>query len=82
MEHSTGGSADATLLSLAADYLASGLFRAGENPVYEQKVASSVQAEIADGELCSQFIISATVAEGQTLAALERSLRNEVQRFL
>ncbi|ELW9393606.1 TPA: insulinase family protein [Klebsiella pneumoniae] len=77
------GSADATLLSLAADYLASGLSsELVKNLVYEQKVASSVQAEIADGELCSQFIISATVAEGQTLAALERSLRNEVQRFL
>lgn len=77
------GSTDATLLSLAADYLASGLSsELVKKLVYGQKVANSVQAEIADGELCSQFIISATVADGHTLAALERSLRDEVQRFL
>ncbi|MBK0003590.1 insulinase family protein [Erwinia sp. S38] len=77
------GSPDATLLSLAADYLASGLSSAlVKNLVYVRKTASSVQAEVADGALCSQFILSATVAEGQSLAALEQSLLDELHAFL
>lgn len=77
------GSPDATLLSLAADYLASGLSSVLiKNLVYARKTASSVQAEVADGALCSQFILSATVAEGQSLAALEQSLLDELHAFL
>ncbi|MBM7344504.1 M16 family metallopeptidase [Pantoea coffeiphila] len=77
------GSPDATLLSLAADYLASGLSSVlVKNLVYARKIASSVQAEVADGALCSQFILSATVAEGQSLAALEQSLLDELHAFL
>lgn len=77
------GSPDATLLSLAADYLASGLSSVlVKNLVYAKKIASSVQAEVADGALCSQFILSATVAEGQSLAALEQSLLDELHAFL
>ncbi|MCW1877365.1 insulinase family protein [Erwinia sp. INIA-01] len=77
------GSPDATLLSLAADYLASGLSSVlVKNLVYVRKIASSVQAEVADGALCSQFILSATVAEGQSLAALEQSLLDELHAFL
>ena len=77
------GNPDATLLSLAADYLASGLSSVlVKNLVYIRKTASSVQAEVADGALCSQFILSATVAEGQSLAALEQSLLDELHAFL
>ena len=77
------GSPDATLLSLAADYLASGLSSVlVKSLVYIRKTASSVQAEVADGALCSQFILSATVAEGQSLAALEQSLLDELHAFL
>lgn len=77
------GNPDTTLLSLAADYLAAGLSSVlVKNLVYVRKMASSVQAEVADGVLCSQFIISATVAEGQTLPALEQGLLDELRAFL
>jgi len=77
------GNPDATLLSLVADYLASGLSSVlVKNLVYVREIASSVQAMVADGALCSQFIISATVAEGQALSALEQSLLEEVYAFL
>lgn len=77
------GSADTTLLSLTADYLASGLSSLlVKKLVYGEAIASSVQAQVADGALCSQFILTATAVDGLPLAALEQRLLDELQAFL
>lgn len=77
------GSGDATLLSLIAGYLASGLSSLlVKKLVYSEAIASSVHAQVEEGALCSQFIITATAVDGMPLASLEQRLLDELQAFL
>ncbi|WP_315711101.1 M16 family metallopeptidase [Brenneria uluponensis] len=77
------GDTDCTLLSLVADYFASGISSLlVKKLVYEDKIASNVVAYMAPATFCSQFIISATVVDGMTLPQLENQLLREIHTFL
>lgn len=77
------GTIDHTLLSIAVDYLAAGISSLlVKKLVHEDKIASSVHAEVTETSLCSQFIITATVSNGTELAQLEKRLLDEISAFI
>ncbi len=50
--------------------------------VYEDQIATSVSAYIAPGEIASQFFVIATARPGESLAKLEKAIREELDLFL
>ena len=77
------GSAPTDYLQLAASVLAQGKnSRLYKRLVYDEQLATDVNAFVWTKELGSQFLIQATARPGQELAAVERAIDEEVARFL
>jgi len=77
------GSQEAIELGLFAEVLASGknsrLFR---RLVYEDQIASDVNATVFERELGSLFLTIATALPGQDLSAVEAAMDEEIERLL
>ncbi|HUP01811.1 MAG TPA: pitrilysin family protein [Gemmatimonadota bacterium] len=77
------GSAAHDYLGLAADVLSSGkTSRLYKRLVYDDQIATDVNAFVIGREIGSQFRIQATARPGQDLAAVERAIDEELARFL
>lgn len=77
------GEDDTTLLSIAANLLASGLAAPlVRRLVYEEAVASSALAGLDYGLLASQFVITVPARDGAALERIERLVDEELARFL
>jgi zinc protease len=77
------GSTDATYLDLVSDVLSSGkASRLYKRLVYDDQIATSVNAFASLSEIGGQFIIIATAKPGQDPAALEEAIGEEMDRFL
>ncbi|HEX6851076.1 MAG TPA: pitrilysin family protein [Candidatus Polarisedimenticolaceae bacterium] len=77
------GWADTDHLDLIAKVLASGKnSRLYKRLVYDERLASSVQAFVDDREIASLFRIEATASPGGSLAAVEKALDEELARLL
>jgi zinc protease len=77
------GSPEETLLDIASDVLSAGKSsRLYKRLVYDDQIATSVSAGISPGEIGSQFNITATAKPGGDLAAVEKAIREELERFL
>jgi len=78
-----GGSEDATLLSLAARSLTQGktspLYK---RLVYDQQIATAVNAFVDENEIASQFYISVTIKPDQDLAKAEAVIDEEIARMI
>ncbi len=74
---------DADALGLVASILASGkTSRLYERLVYRDQIATGVSASPFFGEIAGAIIISATVKPDGDIAAVEKALDEELQRFL
>ena len=74
---------DATYLDLVSDVLADGKnSRLYKRLVYEDQIATSVNAFIDTREIGSQFHVWATARPGQDLAVVEAAVDEELDRFL
>ncbi|MEE3664221.1 pitrilysin family protein [Brenneria sp. g21c3] len=72
-----------TLLSMAADMLASDISSLLiKRLVYQEKIASQAMANIHYASLVSQFVISVTAVPGVDLARIEQSVHETLQHFL
>ncbi|MBJ7556577.1 M16 family metallopeptidase [Marinomonas spartinae] len=77
------GTLDHTLFIIVADYLAAGISSLLiKKLVHEDNIASTIQAEVTNTSLCSQFIITATVSDNTRLTELEKRLLEEVNDFI
>ncbi|HLY15906.1 MAG TPA: pitrilysin family protein [Bryobacteraceae bacterium] len=77
------GTADADYLMLAANCLAQGrVSRLYKRLVYDDQIATSVQASMQPNEIGGQFNITATARPGQNLSKVEKELDEELARFL
>jgi zinc protease len=77
------GSEDGTLLDLVSDVLGSGkTSRLYKRLVYDDQSATSVAAYVDLREIAGQFTIEATVKPGGDPAAVEKSIDEEMSRFL
>ncbi len=77
------GSPDADYLSLVASVLADGKSsRFYKRLVYDDRIATDVQAFIFQREIGSQFFIQARPQPGGDLAAVERAIDEELARFI
>lgn len=77
------GTQDDQLLRLAAAVLSSGKSsRLYKRVVYDEQTATDVQAAQQTLELGSTFLIASTARPGGDIAAVEKSLREELARFL
>ncbi|HJR66991.1 MAG TPA: pitrilysin family protein [Gemmatimonadaceae bacterium] len=77
------GSPDADHLSLVASVLADGKSsRFYKRLVYDDRIATDVQAFIFQREIGSQFFIQARPQPGGDLAAVERAIDEELARFI
>ncbi|HET7294216.1 MAG TPA: pitrilysin family protein [Vicinamibacteria bacterium] len=78
------GSADDTYLDLAARILATAgkTARLYKRLVYDDQIATRVAASQDAGEIGSQFILDASARPGGDLAAVEKAIDEEIQRFL
>ncbi len=77
------GSADHDHLDMAAGVLATGkTSRLYKRLVYDDQIATDVNAFVIGREIGSQFRIQATARPGQDLAAVEEAIDEELQRFL
>jgi len=77
------GTPDADYLDLVASCLSDGkVSRLYKRLVYDDQIATSVEAEIDDREIGSQFGITGTARPGQDLATVEKEIDEEVTRFL
>ncbi|OPZ20947.1 MAG: Peptidase M16 inactive domain protein [candidate division BRC1 bacterium ADurb.BinA364] len=77
------GAADSDWLSLTGGLLSTGKSsRLYKRLVMDDQVATDVSAYVASGEIGSQFSIVATAKPGESLAALESALDDELARFL
>ena len=75
--------ADADLLGLAARVLSSGkTSRLYKRLVYDDQIATSVRASMAEREIGSLFTIDATAKPGGDLALVEKAIDEELARFL
>jgi zinc protease len=74
---------DTTLLELADAVLTSGKSsRLYQRLVYNEQIATDVGAFPIDGEIAGGYVVYATAADGQDLAAVERAVDEEMARFL
>lgn len=77
------GSAEGDYLKLVALCLGqSNLSRLYKRLVQGNEIASDVQAVVEEHEIGSQFIITADARPGQSLAALEDQIEDELRRFV
>ncbi|HEX6058561.1 MAG TPA: pitrilysin family protein [Gemmatimonadaceae bacterium] len=77
------GDAETDALDLVADVLASGkTSRLYERLVFDEQLATDVNAYVYGRELGSQFYIQATVRPGGDLAAVERAIDEELAKLL
>jgi len=76
-------SPEADYLGLVTDVLAEGkASRLYKRLVYDDQVASGVEAYVDDHEIGSQFVIEATALPGKPLAKVEADIQDEMARFL
>ena len=77
------GSAEADYLTLVANVLADGkTSRLYKRLVYDDRIATDVQAFVFQKEIGSQFFIQARPQPGGDLAAVERAVDEELARFI
>lgn len=77
------GDQETTLLSIAADVLASGISSLlTKRLVYQEAIASNVMAGVHYASLVSQFVISATAMPNVALQRVEQSIHETLQHFL
>jgi len=77
------GSTQATYLDLVSDVLSSGkASRLYKRLVYDDQIATNVNAFASLNEIGGQFVIMATARQGQDPAALEAAIHEELARFL
>ena len=77
------GTRDATLLNLASDVLSQGKSsRFYKRLVYQDQIATDVQAYVDLNEIGGQFGIAATARPGVPLEKVEKALDEELVRFL
>ena len=77
------GTADVDHLDLVSDLLSAGKSsRLYKRLVYDDRIASEVQAYVDVREIATLFIVEATVAPGSDLAAVERAIDEELARLL
>ena len=77
------GSPEADYLSLVANVLADGKSsRLYKRLVYDDRIATDVQAFVFQKEIGSQFFIQARPQPGGDLAAVERAVDEELARFI
>lgn len=77
------GTKDLTLLDMTSDILSSGkTSRFYKRLVYDEQIATSVNAFYAPGEIGSQFYIVATAKPGIDLKKVEQVLDDEFNKFL
>jgi zinc protease len=77
------GSADATYLSLVSSILSSGKSsRLYKRLVYDDQIATNVNAFLDQREIGSQFAIVATAKPGQNIEDVESAVDQELARFL
>jgi len=77
------GTPDADYLMLVSRCLAQGrVSRLYKRLVYDDQIATDVQANVDENEIGSQFYITATARPGQDLAKVEKELDEELARFL
>jgi zinc protease len=77
------GTADADYLQLTADVLDVGKSaRLYKRLIYDDQIATSVNAYVDQREISSQFQVVVTAKPGQDLAAIEKATREELDRFL
>ncbi|MGA3076523.1 MAG: pitrilysin family protein [Bryobacteraceae bacterium] len=77
------GTADADYLMLVGRCLAQGrVSRLYKRLVYDDQIATSVQATVDENEIGSQFLITATARRGQELSQVEKEVDEELARFL
>jgi zinc protease len=77
------GSADADYLMLVSRCLAQGrVSRLYKRLVYDDQIATDVQARLDENEIGSQFAITATARRGQELSKVEKEVDEELARFL
>jgi len=71
------------MLDLASDVLATGkTSRLQKRLVYDEQIATSVQAYVALSEIGGQFVVIATAKPGGDLAAVEKAIDEEMAKFL
>ncbi len=74
---------EADLLDLVASVLSNGkTSRLYKRLVYDEQIATDVNAYVWGKELGSQFMIVATAKPGENLERVERGIREELQRLL
>ena len=77
------GSKDLAYLDLVSDVLASGKnSRLYKRLVYDDQIATDVNAYYDGKEIGSQFIIQATAKPGEDLAKVETAINEELSKFL
>ena len=77
------GTADADYLMLVSRCLAQGkVSRLYKRLVYDDQIATDVQAYVDQNEIGSQFDIEATARPGQDLSKVEKEVDEELARFL
>ncbi len=77
------GSPDGDYLNLASDVLGMGTnSRLHKRLVYDEQIATDISAFVWLREIGGLLVVWATASPGQDLAAVERSLDEEVQRFI
>jgi zinc protease len=77
------GTADADYLMLVSRCLAAGrVSRLYKRLVYDDQIATDVQAYVDANEIGSQFAIEATARPGQDLSKVEKEVDEELARFL
>jgi len=77
------GTADADLLGLAASVLTTGkTSRLYKRLVYDEQIATMVQASLDSREIASQFYVMAQARPGIDIARVEKAIREEFGRFL
>ena len=77
------GSADADYLDLVSDVLSQGkTSRLYKRLVYDDQIATSVNASVELREIGGQFQIVATAKPGGDLTAIEKGVQEELDRFL
>lgn len=77
------GEVDTDYLDLVSDVLASGKdSRLYKRLVYDEQIATSVNASIDPGEIGSQFSIDASAKPGGSLILINKGIQEELGRFL
>lgn len=77
------GNKELTMLNVASDILTSGkTSRLYKRLVYDEQIATDVQAYVDEREIGSQFYIEATAKTGVDIALVEKAINEELSKFL